>query len=244
MRADVIVYASQELIEQIRSDRSLEQAMSVATLPGIVGPSLAMPDIHQGYGFPIGGVAATDWQSGVVSPGGVGFDINCGVRLVRSSLRVEQVRPRLRERIDQIFRDIPCGTGGEGPIKLNHQELENVLITGVQWMAAHGYGEPRDPDFAEEHGALPDADADKVSARAKERGRTQLGTIGRGNHLLEMQYAEEIHHQKAARDGARAGPGCSADPLRLARAWPSGLHGLPGTNGRSHEEVWNDTADA
>src|SRR5438132_8182770 len=109
MRTDVIVYASERLMEQIRRDQSLVQAMNVAMLPGIVGPSLAMPDIHQGYGFPIGGVAATDWESGVVSPGGVGFDINCGVRLIRASIGVEEVRPRLRELVNQVFRDIPCG---------------------------------------------------------------------------------------------------------------------------------------
>ncbi|MBX5497062.1 MAG: RtcB family protein, partial [Bryobacteraceae bacterium] len=109
MRADVVVYANQNLLEQIRRDLSLQQAMNVATLPGIVGPSLAMPDIHQGYGFPIGGVAATDWQEGVVSPGGVGFDINCGVRFVRTTLEESDVRPRLRELVNQVFRDVPCG---------------------------------------------------------------------------------------------------------------------------------------
>src|SRR5881628_1561918 len=117
MHTDVIVYASQNLIEQIRKDLSLEQAMNVATLPGIVGPSLAMPDIHQGYGFPIGGVAATDIDEGVVSPGGVGFDINCGVRLVRSSLTRADVQPRMKQLIDQVFRDVPCGSGTEGRVK-------------------------------------------------------------------------------------------------------------------------------
>src|SRR5438093_5182387 len=115
MRTDVVRYASEPLMARIRNDRSLEQAMNVATLPGIVGPSLSMPDIHQGYGFPIGGVAALDWQDGVVSPGGVGFDINCGVRLMRTSVTLEDARPRLRDLVNQVFRDIPCGTGGEGP---------------------------------------------------------------------------------------------------------------------------------
>src|SRR2546425_3778066 len=123
MRTDVIVYASEALISQIKKDLSLEQAMNVATLPGIVGPSLAMPDIHQGYGFPIGGVAATDYQTGVVSPGGVGFDINCGVRLVRTTFQESDVRPRLKQLIDQIFRDVPCGTGGSGRVKINRQDL-------------------------------------------------------------------------------------------------------------------------
>ena len=127
MRTDVVVYASAPLIEQIRNDQSLVQAMNVATLPGIVGPSLAMPDIHQGYGFPIGGVAAIDAEQGVVSPGGVGFDINCGVRLVRTNLSESAVRPRLRELIDHIFREVPCGAGSQGRIHIKRNELDNVL---------------------------------------------------------------------------------------------------------------------
>ena len=178
MRTDVIVYASKPIIEKILKDRSLEQAANVASLPGIVGPSLAMPDIHQGYGFPIGGVAATDVEDGVVSPGGVGFDINCGVRLVRSTLNRGEVRNRLRELVNQIFRDVPCGTGGSGFVKINLKELDDVLTQGSGWMVRHGYGEPRDAEFAEAAGALPDADPDKVSDRAKERGRPQLGILG------------------------------------------------------------------
>src|SRR5438552_10224169 len=127
MRTDVVVYASAALLEQIERDQSLTQAVNVATLPGIVGPSLAMPDIHQGYGFPIGGVAAIDMDYGVVSPGGVGFDINCGVRLVRSTLTEAEVRPRLKGIIDQIFRDVPCGTGGEGRVKIKPGEIDDVL---------------------------------------------------------------------------------------------------------------------
>src|SRR5579872_1703669 len=134
MRTDVVVYASQELIDHIRTDLSLEQAMNVATLPGIVGPSLAMPDIHQGYGFPIGGVAAMDVEAGVVSPGGVGFDINCGVRLVRTTLDESDVRPRLRELINQIFRDVPCGAGTTGRVEVNQKQLDRVLVQGARWM--------------------------------------------------------------------------------------------------------------
>ena len=130
MRTDVMVYASKAIIEKVVKDRSLEQAVNVASLPGIVGPSLAMPDIHQGYGFPIGGVAATDFEDGVVSPGGVGFDINCGVRLVRSTLNRADVRKRLRELVNQIFRDVPCGTGGSGFVKINFNELDDVLTQG------------------------------------------------------------------------------------------------------------------
>ena len=198
MRTDVVVYATEALISQIRRDLSLEQAMNVATLPGIVGHSLAMPDIHQGYGFPIGGVAAMDEDYGVVSPGGVGFDINCGVRLVRTTLDAAEVRPRLRELIDQIFRDVPCGTGRQGSIAINQQQLDQVLRHGARWMVENGFGEERDARFAEAGGALEGAEAAAVSARAKERGRPQIGTLGSGNHFLEVQYVEEIHDEAAA----------------------------------------------
>jgi tRNA-splicing ligase RtcB len=199
MRTDVIVYASHQLLDQIRTDASLDQAVNVSMLPGIVGSSLAMPDIHQGYGFPIGGVAATDWRTGVVSPGGVGFDINCGVRLMRTSLSAAEVRPRLKPLVDQVFRDIPCGTGGQGPIQLQPHELEDVLVKGAQWVVDQGFGKSEDTEFTEERGALAEADPGKVSERAKERGRRQLGTIGSGNHFLEIQYVEQIHDAEAAR---------------------------------------------
>ena len=199
MRTDVMVYASEALMAQIRKDLSLEQAMNVATLPGIAGPSLAMPDIHQGYGFPIGGVAAMDCDYGVVSPGGVGFDINCGVRLVRSTLVESEVRPRLKELIAQIFRDVPCGTGGEGFIQIGARELDRVLAEGARWMVRNGYGEERDAEFAEAGGALEGADPRAVSDRARERGRPQLGTLGSGNHFLEVQYVEEVHDGATAR---------------------------------------------
>jgi tRNA-splicing ligase RtcB (3'-phosphate/5'-hydroxy nucleic acid ligase) len=198
MRTDVVVYANAALIEQIQKDQSLTQAVNVATLPGIVGPSLAMPDIHQGYGFPIGGVAAIDMDYGVVSPGGVGFDINCGVRLVRSTLHEAEVRPRLKGIIDQIFRDVPCGTGGEGRVKVKPGEIDDVLRKGARWMVANGYGDERDAEFAEAGGALGDALPNKVSARAKERGTPQLGTLGSGNHFLELQYVEQVHDREAA----------------------------------------------
>jgi tRNA-splicing ligase RtcB len=198
MRTDVIVYASKQLIEQIRQDRSLEQAVNVSMLPGIAGPSLAMPDIHQGYGFPIGGVAATDWQDGVVSPGGVGFDINCGVRLVRSSIQVDEARQRIRELVNQVFRDVPCGTGGGGPVALNLTELDDVLRRGARSMVDRGLGTADDTEFCEERGALAEAAPEKISSRAKDRGRDQLGTIGSGNHFLEIQYVDEIYDRTAA----------------------------------------------
>jgi tRNA-splicing ligase RtcB len=199
MRTCVVVYASAALIAQIRRDLSLVQAMNVATLPGIAGPSLAMPDIHQGYGFPIGGVAALDVEHGVVSPGGVGFDINCGVRLVRTNLGAADVRAKLKPLLDQIFRDVPCGAGTQGRVPLRPAELEQVLRGGARWMVGNGYGEARDAEFTEAGGALPGAEPGKVSARAKERGAPQLGTLGSGNHFLEVQYVEAVYDEAAAR---------------------------------------------
>jgi tRNA-splicing ligase RtcB len=199
MLTDVMVYASAALLAQIRKDLSLEQAMNVATLPGIVGSSLAMPDIHQGYGFPIGGVAAMDCGEGVVSPGGVGFDINCGVRLVRTTLEEAAVRPRLRDLVEQIFRDVPCGVGGSGFVKIGARDLERILVEGARWMVKNGLGEQRDADFSEAGGALEGADPAAVSERARERGLSQLGTLGSGNHFLEVQYVEQVHDETAAR---------------------------------------------
>ncbi len=198
MRTGVLVYASRALIDQIRRDLSLDQAMNVATLPGIVGSSLAMPDIHQGYGFPIGGVAATDAEYGVVSPGGVGFDINCGVRLLRTTLDRAALQSRMRDLLNQVFRDVPCGAGSEGSVRVTKPQLDQVLERGAQWAVANGYGEERDIEFTEERGRLEGADAGAVSERAKERGRPQLGTLGSGNHFLEFQYVEEVHDAAAA----------------------------------------------
>ncbi|HYZ83520.1 MAG TPA: RtcB family protein [Bryobacteraceae bacterium] len=198
MRTDVLVFSSPVLIEQVKKDQSLTQAMNVATLPGIVGPSLAMPDIHQGYGFPIGGVAATDIDEGVVSPGGVGFDINCGVRLVRSTLTRADVKARMKQLIDQVFRDVPCGTGTEGRLKLKGGDIDQVLGRGARWMVEQGYGQPRDIERAEANGAMAGALPRKVSDRAKERGTPQLGTLGSGNHFLEVQYVDAVHDVAAA----------------------------------------------
>ncbi len=192
MRTDAIVYANEKLLSAILKDLSLEQAVNVATLPGIVGPPLAMPDIDQGYGFPIGGVAATDWENGVVSPGGVGFDINCGVRLLASQLSRPDVGPRVRELVNQIFRDVPCGRGKESLLRLSHADLDHVLDSGVRWMVERGYGEPTDMEFCEARGQMPGADPGEVSQRAKERGRPQAGSLGSGNHFLEIQYVEKV----------------------------------------------------
>jgi tRNA-splicing ligase RtcB len=198
MLTDALIYADEKLLEQILGDLSIEQAMNVAFLPGIVGRSLAMPDIHQGYGFPIGGVAATDVHRGVISPGGVGFDINCGVRLLATTLDRDTVTPKLRELVNQLFRDVPSGTGSEGTVPCSFAELNDVLERGAAWTVERGFGEPTDLEFCEESGAMRGADPLKVSDRAKQRGRTQIGTLGSGNHFLEVQYVDKILEPETA----------------------------------------------
>ena len=193
MRVDGIIFASKRMIEQIKQDQAPEQVANVAFLPGIVKASLAMPDIHWGYGFPIGGVAAMDLEEGVISPGGVGYDINCGVRLLRTDLTEKEVRPRLKELVDQIFRDVPAGFGGEGLIKLNKKELREVMLKGAQWMVEHGYGWEDDVLHTEALGRLDMPDPDTITEKAIERGKDQLGTLGGGNHFLEIQVVDEIY---------------------------------------------------
>jgi tRNA-splicing ligase RtcB (3'-phosphate/5'-hydroxy nucleic acid ligase) len=193
MLTEALIYSNEQLLKDLLKDLSLEQAMNVAMLPGIVGRSLAMPDIHQGYGFPIGGVAATDpEQDGIISPGGVGFDINCGVRLLGSSLSLAQVQPKIRELVNQLFRDVPCGAGQKGSLRLSYRDLEHVLVEGCGWMVSQGYGQPEDMACCEEGGKIEGADPAAVSDRAKNRGLAQLGTLGCGNHFLEVQYVERI----------------------------------------------------
>ncbi len=198
MLTDALIYADEKLLEQILGDLSIEQAMNVAHLPGIVGRSLAMPDIHQGYGFPIGGVAATRLRDGVVSPGGVGFDINCGVRLLASNLEREAVVPHVRELVNQLFRDVPSGTGAEGPAPCSYKELNDVLARGATSVIERGFGTPSDAEYCEESGTMRGADPTQVSDRAKQRGRTQLGTLGSGNHFLEVQYVQQIFQPETA----------------------------------------------
>ena len=198
MLTDTVIFASERLLEAIRRDQSLEQAANVAMLPGIVGRALAMPDIHQGYGFPIGGVAAVDEQHGVVSPGGVGFDINCGVRLLSSNMTLKEVRPKLRELVHQLFRDIPSGTGQSGRLNVSDNDLNQVLEKGPRWAIEHDMGSEADLDHTEERGCLAGADAYAVSARAKQRGKPQLGTLGSGNHFVEVQYVDEVFDEKTA----------------------------------------------
>jgi len=202
MRVPGLIYASEEMLSHIGEDMAIEQVANVAFLPGIVGYSLAMPDIHWGYGFPIGGVAAMRVEDGVISPGGVGFDINCGTRVIRTDLREEDVRPKLRELVNQLFRDIPSGVGSEGLVKVSMKEIDQVLVKGARWAVEQGYGWPEDLEAIEGGGALPGANPEKVSRRAKERGLPQRGTLGSGNHFLEVQVIDHIYDaEKAAAMG-------------------------------------------
>jgi tRNA-splicing ligase RtcB len=199
MRVDGIVYANDDLINEVLSGGGLTQVANVATLPGIVSASLAMPDIHWGYGFPIGGVAATEVQAGgVISPGGVGYDINCGVRLLRSDLPIEEVRPRMKELADQIFRDIPAGVGVGGPFEFAHGELRKILVQGARYLRSRGLASDEDLAATESGGCLEGADADAVSDQAYKRGADQCGTLGSGNHFAEIQWVEEVYDEQAA----------------------------------------------
>jgi tRNA-splicing ligase RtcB len=207
MHTDGIIYASREMIASVVGDRSPEQVANVACLPGIVGSSLAMPDIHYGYGFPIGGVAATDREQGVISPGGVGYDINCGVRLLRTDLTQAEVQPKVKDLINQMFRDVPSGVGSEGRIRIEARELRQVLVKGARWAVEQGYGWPEDTEHTEDGGTLAGADPDALSERAIKRGRPQLGTLGAGNHFLEIQVVEEVYDERAARAFGIDGPG-------------------------------------
>jgi tRNA-splicing ligase RtcB (3'-phosphate/5'-hydroxy nucleic acid ligase) len=199
MLTDALIYTNRCLLKDVLRDQCLEQAANVAMLPGIAGRSLAMPDIHQGYGFPIGGVAATiPEEGGVVSPGGVGFDINCGVRLLASTLTVDEVRPKIRELVNQLFRDIPSGAGRTGDVRVSYQDLDRVLEEGAAWMVSRDYGRPEDLETCEEGGTIDGADPQAVSDRAKKRGLTQIGTLGSGNHFLEVQYVEQTFDEPAS----------------------------------------------
>jgi tRNA-splicing ligase RtcB len=200
MRVPGVVFATDELFERARQDRAVDQVANVATLPGIVGASFAMPDIHWGYGFPIGGVAATDVEAGgVVSPGGVGFDIGCGVRLLRSDLAFERdVGPRLRELVGRLAQRIPAGPGGRGLLPLDRTGIQQVLTGGVRYPLSRGVGWEEDAALCEDAGTVPDARPEEVSDRARERGAPQLGSLGGGNHFLEVQVVDEIRDQRAA----------------------------------------------
>ncbi len=198
MRVPGIVVASRRLLDDLRMDQTPQQVANVATLPGIVTASLAMPDIHWGYGFPVGGVAAMDAADGVISPGGIGFDINCGVRLIRSDLRMQDAAPKLESLADALFALVPAGVGSRGSIHLTPDDQKAVCRKGARWTVEHGFGWPEDLAVMEEGGALDAADFGEVSDRARERGRSQLGTLGSGNHFLEVQTVAEIFDEPAA----------------------------------------------
>jgi len=199
MRVPGVIYADDKLLADIRKDKSLQQVANVATLPGILKYSLAMPDIHWGYGFCIGGVAATDVDAGgVISPGGVGFDINCGLRLVRSNLNANDIKPRIKDLVYALFNTVPAGVGSEGKIRVSADEEKNILVKGAAWAIAKGYGIKEDLEFTEEKGSMQGADPSRVSERAYERGKRQSGTLGSGNHFIEVQAVDQIYDEKTA----------------------------------------------
>jgi tRNA-splicing ligase RtcB len=198
MRVDGIIYADENLLRDIHEDESPKQVANVAHLPGIQCYSLAMPDIHWGYGFPIGGVAAFDWQEGVISPGGVGYDINCGTRLLRSNLFRSDVKDKIQHLVKILYQEIPSGVGSKGALRLSAQELRQVLKKGAAWAVERGYGSADDLERTEDHGCMEGADPEAVSERAIERGRPQLGTLGSGNHFLEVGFVDEVYDDKTA----------------------------------------------
>lgn len=199
MRVPARVYATEKMLDEIMGDRSLWQLVNVATLPGIQKYAIAMPDIHEGYGFPIGGVAAMDYETGVISPGGIGYDINCGVRLLKSNLSFEEIEPYLDKLAKELYREIPSGVGKGGRLKLNEKDFDEVLKRGAGWMIEKGYGEKNDAHFLESFGCLENADPIMVSDHAKSRGRDQLGTMGAGNHFVEVDRVEEIFDEETAK---------------------------------------------
>jgi tRNA-splicing ligase RtcB len=198
MRVSGLVYATEDMLADITTEQVYKQVANVASLPGIVGKSLAMPDIHWGYGFPIGGVAATLLDGGVISPGGVGYDINCGVRLLRTNLMSNDIRQHLDGLVSGLFYSIPSGLGSAGKLRLNERDLDMVLTQGAGWVVKRGFGNSDDLEMTEERGCLTGADPDKVSPRARKRGAPQSGTLGSGNHFLEIQAVDQIYDRTTA----------------------------------------------
>ncbi|MGD8881395.1 MAG: RtcB family protein [Desulfobacterales bacterium] len=198
MRVPARFYADEELLKGVVADNSLQQLINTATLPGIVKYALAMPDIHQGYGFPIGGVVATELPDGIISPGGVGYDINCGVRLLATHLNQEEVDPHLDDLATVLYSNCPSGVGKGGHIKLKAAELDQVMTAGAKWAVKRGYGSETDLERTEESGCLAGADPGKVSQRAKDRGKGQVGTLGAGNHFIELDVVHRIFDESAA----------------------------------------------
>jgi tRNA-splicing ligase RtcB len=198
MRVSGLIFSDTELIKPIREDQSLTQVANVATLPGIVGHSLAMPDIHWGYGFPIGGVAAFDLDEGIISPGGVGYDINCGCRLMTTLLRADEIGPVMKNLISALFKNIPCGVGSTGPIHLSKSAEAKVAVQGAAWAVNKGFGTSEDLERTEDRGAMDGADPSVLSERAIKRGKNQLGTLGSGNHFIEVQVVDKIYDSEKA----------------------------------------------
>ncbi|MFZ0696360.1 MAG: RtcB family protein [Nitrososphaeraceae archaeon] len=199
MKVPVTIYANDNLISKMITDRTIDQATNVATLPGVIKHVVVLPDGHEGYGFPVGGVAATDLEEGVVSPGGVGYDINCGVRLIRTGLNEAELRPRLKDLVNELFKSIPTGVGSEGAFKLARSELDELLVEGTNWAIERGYGWDQDIEVCEESGRMSGADPSSVSDVARKRGANQLGSLGSGNHFLEVQKVDKIYDQVAAK---------------------------------------------
>ena len=199
MKVPVVIYANEQLLEKMMSDRTIKQAVNVSTIPGIVQNVVVLPDGHEGYGFPVGGVAAMDAEEGMISPGGVGYDINCGVRLLRTNLSEQQVRPKLKELVVDLFNSVPSGVGSKGAIKLSKSQLDEVLVQGVPWAVSNGYGTKEDADVCEENGHMDNADPNKISDKARQRGAPQLGSLGSGNHFLEVQKVAEVHDEEVAK---------------------------------------------
>ena len=200
MKVPATVFADDVLIEKMKQDLTLKQAMNIACLPGVQESVYVLPDGHQGYGFPIGGIAATAIdEGGVVSPGGIGYDINCGVRLMRTNLDFKDVKDKLKDLVEEMYRNVPSGVGSEGKVRLSVRELDEVLSDGVKWAVEHGYGWERDMEHIEQHGSWDLADPSKVSNIAKQRGASQLGTLGAGNHFLEVQVVDKIYDPEVAK---------------------------------------------
>ena len=199
MRTSGLIYADEGMMKNVIRDNALEQVANVATLPGILKKSMAMPDIHWGYGFPIGGVAGMDTEEGVISPGGVGYDINCGVRMLTTNLTVKDMAPKLKELIDTMFTNVPSGLGSKGKVRVDSRTLTRVLEDGAKWAVENGYGWQEDLEHLEEGGGMEGADSEKVSQRAIDRGKSQLGSLGAGNHFLEIQKVDQIRNEEAAK---------------------------------------------
>ncbi len=199
MRVPARVYASEEGLENILGDDSLDQLINVTTLPGIQKAAIAMPDAHQGYGFPIGGVAATKFPDGVISPGGIGYDINCGVRLLSTDAAYEDVKDRMPELADELYGNVPAGAGKSGPVNLTNNEFDRLLKKGAEWAVGAGYGSSKDLEYIEANGKLEQAEPNVISHKAKQRGQDQAGTLGGGNHFLEVDRVSEVFDEKAAK---------------------------------------------